>query len=72
MTKFRLHLYSKRLRIKYRFVKLREIRMSQKNTESNQRLIKVINHCSRVAESKEVKELQLSPQLGELIKKFSR
>jgi len=71
MTKFRLHLYSKRLRIKYRFVKLKEIRMSQKNTESNQRLIKVINHCSRVAESKEVKELQLSPQLGELIKNLA-
>ena len=71
MTKFRLHLYSKRLRIKYRFVKLREIRMSQKNTESNQRLIKVINHCSRIAESKEVRELQLSPQLGELIKNLA-
>ena len=54
MTKFRLHLYSKRLCIKYRFVKLKEIRMSQKNTERNQRLIKVINHCSRIAASKEV------------------
>ena len=71
MTKTRLRLYLKRLRIKYRFVKLKEIRMSQKNTESNQRLIKVINHCSRVAESKEVKELQLSPQLGELIKNLA-
>ena len=71
MTKFRLHLYSKRLCIKYRFVKLKEIRMSQKNTESNQRLIKVINHCNRIAESKEVKELQLSPQLGELIKNLA-
>ncbi len=45
--------------------------MSQKNTESNQRLIKVINHCSRIAESKEVRELQLSPQLGELIKNLA-
>ena len=71
MTKFRLHLYSKRLRTKYRFVKLKEIRMSQKNTERNQRLIKVINHCSRIAESKEVRELQLSPQLGELIKNLA-
>ena len=71
MTKFRLHLYLKRLRIKYRFVKLKEIRMSQKNTERNQRLIKVINHCNRIAESKEVKELQLSPQLGELIKNLA-
>jgi hypothetical protein len=45
--------------------------MSPKNTERNQRLIKVINHCSRVAESKEVRELQLSPQLGELIKNLA-
>ena len=71
MTKLRSHLYSKRLRIKYRFVKLKEIRMSQKNTERNQRLIKVINHCSQIAESKEVRELQLSPQLGELIKNLA-
>ncbi len=69
--KFRLQLYSKRLCIKYRFVKLKEVRMSQKNTERNQRLIKVINHCSRIAESKEVRELQLSPQLGELIKNLA-
>jgi len=68
MTKIRLHLYSKRLCIKYQFEK---IKMSQKNTESNQRLIKVINHCSRIAESKEVRELQLSPQLGELIKNLA-
>jgi len=61
-------LYSKRLCIKYQFEK---IKMSQKNTESNQRLIKVINHCSRIAESKEVRELQLSPQLGELIKNLA-
>ena len=38
MTKFRLHLYSKRLCIKYRFVKLKEMKMSPKNTERNQRL----------------------------------
>jgi hypothetical protein len=71
MTKIRLHLYSKQLRIKYRFVKLKEVKMSQKNTERNQRLIKVINHCSRIAGSKEVRELQLSPQLGELIKNLA-
>lgn len=71
MTKIRLHLCSRQLRIKYRCVKLKEIKMSQKNTERNQRLIKVINHCSRMAESKEVKELQLSPQLGELIKNLA-
>ena len=71
MTKIRLHLYSKRLCIKYRFVKLKEVKMSPKNTERNQRLIKVINHCSRLAESKEVRELQLSPQLGELIKNLA-
>ena len=71
MTKFRLHLYLKRLRIKYRFVKLKKVRMSQENTECNKRLIKVINHCSRIAESKEVRELQLSPQLGELIKNLA-
>ena len=71
MTKIRLHLYSKRLCIKYRFVKLKEVKMSQKNTERNQRLIKVINHCSQIAESKEVRELQLSPQLGELIKNLA-
>ncbi len=64
-------MYPKRLCIRYRFVKLKEIRMSQKNTERNQRLIKVINHCSRIAESKEVRELQLSPQLGELIKNLA-
>ena len=66
--KTRLHLYLKQLCIKYQFEK---IKMNQKNTESNQRLIKVINHCNRIAESKEVKELQLSPQLGELIKNLA-
>ncbi len=45
--------------------------MSPENTERNQRLIKVINHCSRIAERKEVRELQLSPQLGELIKNLA-
>jgi hypothetical protein len=45
--------------------------MSPKNTERNQRLIKVINHSSQIAGSKEVRELQLSPQLGELIKNLA-
>ncbi len=71
MTKIRLHLYSKQLCIKYRFVKLKEVRMSPKNTERNQRLIKVINHRSQIAGSKEIRELQLSPQLGELIKNLA-
>ena len=64
-------MHSKQSRVKYRFVKLKEVRMSQENTERNQRLIKVINHCSRIAESKEGRELQLSPQLGELIKNLA-
>ena len=71
MTKISLHSYSKRLCIRHLFVKLKEVKMSPKNTERNQRLIKVINHCSRIAESKEVRELQLSPQLGELIKNLA-
>jgi hypothetical protein len=72
MTKLRLHLCSKQLHVKYQFVKLKEVKMNRKNTECNQRLIKVIHHSSKVAAgSREVRELQFSPQLGELIKNLA-